>query len=57
MAVFTGTQFSGLNSDNNISLFLSCLNIPVGIGCLFERVALIDNRFNLARLDQFFKEK
>lgn len=42
--------------DNDISLFVSCIDIPVGLNNLFQRIAFINNRFDLPRLDEFFEE-
>ena len=42
--------------ENDIALFLSCVDIPVGFGSLFQRIASIDDRFYLSRLNQLCKE-
>ena len=39
-----------------VSLFLPCFDIPVSLGNLFQRVASIDDRFYLARLQHIFEE-
>ena len=39
-----------------ISFFMSCINIPVSFGDLFQRVASIDDRFYLSSLDKLFEE-
>ena len=45
-----------LHSDDDISLFVSCFDIPVRLGHLFQRIASIDDRFYLPRLDQLCEE-
>jgi hypothetical protein len=42
------------HSDNNIPLFMPRFDIPVRLGNLLQRIALIDNGFDLARLYQLF---
>ncbi len=39
-----------------ISLFLSCFNIPVSLGNLFQRIAPVYDRFYLSRLNKFFED-
>ena len=39
-----------------ISLFVSCFDIPVSLGNLFQRVASIDDRFYLPRFNKLFEE-
>ena len=39
-----------LHSDDYISLFVSFIDIPVGLGSLFQRIASINDRFYLSRL-------
>ncbi len=42
--------------DDYIPLLLSRFDIPVSLGCLLQRIASIDDRFDLPRLDQLFEE-
>jgi hypothetical protein len=42
--------------DDDIALFVSCFDIPVSLGNLFQRIASIDDRLYLSRLDQLFEE-
>ena len=42
--------------EHHIALFVPGLDIPVGLGDLFERVAPVDNWFELPRFDKLFKE-
>ena len=44
------------HSDDDISCFVSCFDIPVSLGDLFQRIAAIDDRFYLAGLNQLFEE-
>ena len=44
------------HSNDYISLFVSCFDIPVSLGNLFQRIASIDDRFYLSRLNQLFEE-
>jgi hypothetical protein len=54
-------RFSGFvimfHSYDNITLFLSCFDIPVSLSNLFQRIAAINHRFYLSRLYKFFEEK
>ena len=43
--------------DNDISLFLPRFDIPMSLGCLFQRIAFIDDGFVLPRFDQFLDER
>src|SRR5436190_15924558 len=43
-------------ADDDIALFVSCVDIPVGVDSLFERIAFIYNRLYLSRLNQLFQE-
>jgi len=45
-----------LHSYDYISLFVSCFDIPVGLGNLFQRIASIYDRFYLSRLNKLFDE-
>ena len=44
-----------LHSDDDISLFVSLFDIPVGLGSLLQRIASINDRFNLSRLNKLNK--
>src|SRR5690348_6539006 len=39
-----------VHRDDDIAFFLSCVNIPVGFGNLFQWIASIDDRLYLSRL-------
>jgi hypothetical protein len=41
----------GEYGDDNISLFLSCFDIPVRLGSLFQRIAPVNHRFYLPRFN------
>ncbi len=41
---------------DDISLFVPFFDIPVSLGNLFQRIASIDDRFDLSRLNKFFDE-
>jgi hypothetical protein len=43
-------------SDYYIPLLVPCVDIPVGLGSLFQRIASIYDRFYLAGLDKLFEE-
>ena len=43
------------NSDDDISLFVSFINISMSFDNLFQRIASIDDRFDTSRLDNLFK--
>src|SRR5215471_642108 len=45
-----------LHSDDDISLFVPLVNIPVGLDDLLQGIASINDRFDLARFNQFFQE-
>ena len=40
------------HSDHHISLFVPLLDVPEGLGGLFQGIASIDNRSELSRLNQ-----
>jgi hypothetical protein len=42
---------------DDIALFAPLIDIPVGVGHLFQRIAPIDERFELARFNQIFEEQ
>jgi hypothetical protein len=47
------------HSDDDVSPFLPLFDIPVSFGDLFQRIAPIDDRFYLSRLnklDKLFEE-
>ena len=44
------------HSDDYIALFVSCIDIPVGFGSLFQRIASIDDGVYLSRLNQLCEE-
>ncbi len=48
--------FLCLNSDDDISLFVSFFNIPMRLGSLFQRIISINDRFYLSRFNQLFEE-
>ena len=41
----------------NISLFVPLLDIAVRLDDLLQRIDPVDDRFDLARLDQFFEQE
>ncbi len=45
-----------LQSDDYISIFVSFVDIPVSLGNLFQRIASINDRFYLSRLNKLFEE-
>ena len=42
------------HSDDDIPLFEPLFDIPVSLGSLFQRIALINDRFYLTCLDKLF---
>src|SRR5947209_20041041 len=42
--------------DDHVAFFATCLNITVGGGRLVQRIGAIDDRFDLACLNQLCKE-
>ena len=44
------------HSDDYISLFVPCFDIPVSLDNLFQRIASIYDRFDLPRLNKLFEE-
>jgi len=44
------------HSYDYISLFVPFFDIPVSLGSLFQRIASINDRFYLPRLNQLFEE-
>jgi len=44
-----------LYCDDNISLFVSLVNIPVSFDDLLQGIASINDRFELARFNEFFQ--
>jgi hypothetical protein len=44
-------------SDGYVALFVPPCNISVGLYDLFQRVDSINDRFDLARLNQLFEER
>ena len=44
------------HSDDDISLFVPFFDIPVSLDNLFQRIASIDDRFYLSRLNKLFEE-
>jgi hypothetical protein len=42
--------------NDHIALFMTCADIPVSLGHLFQRIPSINDRFYLARLYQLFEE-
>ena len=40
------------HSDDDISLFVSFVDIPVSLSSLFQRIASINNRFDRSRLNR-----
>jgi hypothetical protein len=45
-----------LHSDDDIPLFVSCFDIPVRLGSLRQRIAPIDDRFDLPLLNKLSEE-
>ena len=43
------------HSNDYISLFVSFINIPVSLDNLFQRIASVNDRFYLPRLNEFFE--
>jgi len=43
--------------NDHISLFMPFVNIPVRLDDLLQRIASINDRFHLSRLDQFFEHE
>jgi hypothetical protein len=44
------------HNDDDMSLFVSCFDIAVSLGGLFQRIASIYDRFYLPRLHKRFDE-
>ena len=44
------------HSYDDISLFVSCVDVPVSLGNLFQWTASIYDRLYLPRLNQLFEE-
>ena len=44
------------HSDDDISLFVSCVDVPVSLGNVFQWIASIDDRLYLPRLNQLFEK-
>ena len=42
--------------DDDIALFVSCVDVPVSLGNVFQRIASIDDRLYLPRLNQLCEE-
>jgi hypothetical protein len=42
------------HSDDYVSLLMPFLDVPEGLGSLFQRIASIDDRFQLSRLNKLF---
>ena len=55
-----GSALSGFvvifHSDDYIPLLVPCFDIPVSLGHLVQRIAPIDDRFDLSRLDKLADE-
>ena len=55
-----GNALSGFaivsHSDDDISLFVSCVDIPVSLGNLFQRIASISDRLKRPLLNQLKEE-
>ena len=45
-----------LHSDDYMTLFVSCFYIPVSLDNLFQRIASINDRLYLSRLNKLFEE-
>lgn len=46
-----------LQRDNDMAFFVPLLNIAVRLDDLIERIDPVNDRFELARLDQFFEQE
>jgi hypothetical protein len=44
-----------LHSNDDISLFVSLVNVPVGLDDLLQGIASVNDRFDLARFNEFFE--
>src|SRR3989442_860686 len=44
------------HSDDDISLFVSCVDVPVSLDIVFNGIASIDDLLYLPRLNQLFEE-
>jgi hypothetical protein len=44
------------HSDDDVALLVSLVDIPMRLGDLFQRIAPIDDRFYLSRLNELFEE-
>ena len=52
----TVVSYMLFHSYGDISLFVSCVDIPVSLGNLFQRIASTYDRFYLPRLNKLFEE-
>ena len=43
--------------DDDIALFVSCVNVPVSLDNVFQWIASIDDRLYLPRLNQLFEDQ
>jgi hypothetical protein len=43
--------------DDDIALFVSCVDVAVSLGNVFQRIASIDDRLDLPRLNQLFEDQ
>jgi hypothetical protein len=43
--------------DDDVALFVSGVDIPVSLGNVFQRIASINDRFYLSRLNQLFEDQ
>ena len=46
-----------VHRDDDIPLFVSCVDIPVRLGNLFQRIASINNRLKMSRFHQLFEKQ
>ena len=45
------------HSYDNISLFVSCVDVPVSLGNVFQRITFIDDRLYLPRLNKLCEDQ
>lgn len=46
-----------VHGDDDISLLVPLIDVPVRLDNLFQRIAPVDDRFELARFNQVFEEQ
>src|ERR1700722_9597056 len=50
-------QLGGANDNDDVSLLVPLLDVPVGLDDLLQWVASVDNRLELSRLHQFLEQR